>query len=116
MIMTKAALTDGGAWSDAVRAYIAGNYAIWRDRIGAIPGLSVMEMDSTYLAWVDFRGTGMSVDEVDRRVFEEARIVKSPGQQFGTGGEGWNRFNLALPRPKLEEAIRRMEAAFSDLQ
>jgi cystathionine beta-lyase len=116
MIMTKAALSDGGDWSDAARAYIASNYALWRDRIGAIPGLSVMEMDSTYLAWVDFRGTGMSVEEVDRRVFDEARIVKSPGQQFGTGGEGWNRFNLALPRAKLEEAIRRMEAAFGDLQ
>ncbi len=116
MIMTKAALTDGGDWSEAVRAHIAGNYAIWTNRIGSIPGLRVMEMDSTYLSWVDFTGTGMSLQEVDRRVFDEARIVKSPGTQFGTGGEGWNRFNLAMPRARLEDAIGRLESAFSDLQ
>lgn len=116
MIMTKAALTEGAEWSDAVRAYIAENYKLWRDRIGRIPGLKVMEMDATYLSWVDFRDTGMTVEEVDRRIFDEARIVKSPGAQFGTGGEGWNRFNLALPRERLEEAVRRMEEAFADLQ
>lgn len=116
MIMTKAALTEGADWSDAVRAYIAENYRLWRERIGKIPGLKVMEMDTTYLAWVDFRDTGMTVEEVDRRIFDEARIVKSPGSQFGTGGEGWNRFNLALPRKRLEEAIQRIEEAFSDLQ
>ena len=116
MIMTKAALTDGGDWSEAARAHIAGNYAVWKDRIGSIPGLQVMEMDSTYLSWVDFTGTGMSSEEIDRRVFDEARIVKSPGAQFGTGGESWNRFNLALPRTRLEKAIGRLESAFSDLQ
>ena len=116
MIMTKAALTDGGDWSEAARAHIAGNYAVWKDRIGSIPGLQVMEMDSTYLSWVHFTGTGMNSEEIDRRVFDEARIVKSPGAQFGTGGECWNRFNLALPRTRLEKAIGRLESAFSDLQ
>jgi len=116
MIMTKAALTDGADWSTALRAHIAGNYALWRDRIGGIPGLHVMEMDATYLSWVDFSATGMGVEEVDHRVFNEARVVKSPGAQFGTGGEGWNRFNLAMPRARLEDAIRRIENAFADLQ
>lgn len=116
MILTKAAFTDGAPWSEAVRAYLADNFALWRDRIGALPGIEVMDMQSTYLSWVDFRNTGCGAEEVRRRLNEDARVVMSPGTQFGTGGEGWHRFNIALPRPRLDVAIGRIEAAFADLQ
>jgi len=116
MLMLRAAFLDGGPWSEAVRAYLAGNFTIWRARISALPGIEVMDMTSTYLSWVDFRGTGCSTSEIDHRFAVDARIAKSPGAAFGTGGEGWNRFNLAMPRPRLEEAIGRIEAAFADLQ
>ena len=116
MRMTEAAFTHGADWSVALRIYIAQNFAIWRDRIGAIPGVSVMDMQATYLAWVDFSGTGMTPAEVRKRCVDVARIAPSPGRQFGTGGEGWNRFNIAMPRSIMMEAIERMEDAFSDLQ
>ena len=115
MIMTKAAFEGGAAWSAAVRGVLADNFALWRARIGALPGIEVMDMQSTYLSWVDFRGTGLTIDGVDARIRDRARIAKSPGTDFGTGGAGWNRFNLAMPRARLEEAIARLEEAFSDI-
>ena len=114
--MLHAAFSEGDDWLDAVRAYIARNFAILRDRLGALPGVRVMEMEATYLAWVDFRGTGMSHDELMERLLGQARVAPSPGPQFGSGGEGWMRFNVALPRATLEGALDRIEAAFSDLQ
>ncbi len=116
MLMTRAALTGGAEWSEAVRAYLADNFALWRDRIGALPGIKVMDMQSTYLSWVDFTDTGMSPEETDRRIRQDARIAQSPGADFGTGGENFHRFNLAMPRPRLIEAIERLEKAFGDLQ
>ena len=116
MIMLEAAFSEGGPWSDAVRAYLADNFTIWRDRIGALPGIEVMDMRATYLSWVDFRNTGCDTDDVRRRLNEDARIVMSPGSQFGTGGQGWHRFNIAMPRARLAEAISRIETAFADLQ
>ncbi len=115
MLMTKAALTEGAAWSEAVRAYLGGNFALWRDRIGALPGVSVMDMQATYLSWVDFERTGMAPGETTARL-HEAGIAMSPGAQFGQGGEHWHRFNIAMPRRRLERAIERIETAFSDLQ
>jgi cystathionine beta-lyase len=116
LIATEAAFRHGDEWSDALRAYLAENFRLWRDRIDAIPGVSVMDMNATYLSWVDFRGTGLDDKELGRRVVTEARIAPSPGTAFGSGGAGHLRFNLALPRPTLLDAIGRIEAAFADLQ
>ena len=37
-------------------------------------------------------------------------------RRFGTGGESFLRFNLATPRARVEEAGRRLQRAFADLQ
>jgi cystathionine beta-lyase len=115
MAMIRAAFGEGGDWSDAVRAYIAENYRLFAERMNALPGVSVMPMQATYLSWLDFSALGMTDKELLQRILG-AKVVPSPGTQFGTGGEGHMRFNVALPRAKLLEAASRLEAAFSDVQ
>jgi len=99
-----------------VQAYLAENFRLFADRMNALPGVSVMAMQSTYLSWVDFSGTGISDTDLLKRLVTEAKVAPSPGPQFGTGGTGHMRFNVALPRATLEEAIGRIEKAFADLQ
>lgn len=115
-IMATAAYAEGDAWLDALRVYLAGNAQVFDAGIAAIPGLRSMPLQSTYLAWVDFRGLGMEQAEILRRLRDDARIAASPGPQFGGGGEGWMRFNLATPRARVVEAVGRLQAAFGDLQ
>ena len=73
-------------------------------------------MEATYLAWVDFEGTGMEPTDYLRRVEQDAKIAVNHGISFGKGGERFLRFNFATPRPLVEQAVERMQAAFSDLQ
>lgn len=115
--MTEAAYSPEGAkWADAVLEYIDGNRQIFDAGINAIPGLASMKMEATYLAWVDFSGTGMAREEFTDRVSKEAKIAVNQGPTFGSGGENFLRFNLATPRAQVEEAVKRMQAAFGDLQ
>ncbi|WP_172300192.1 MalY/PatB family protein [Pseudoruegeria sp. HB172150] len=116
MIMVRAALTSGGDWSDAVRAYLKDNFDLWREHIEGIPGVRVMDMKSTYLTWIDFSRTGLLPGQTSDRIRKDAKIAMSPGAQFGMGGDHFHRFNIAMPRPLLIEAIERMERAFGDLQ
>lgn len=117
VILTEAAYSPrGAAWVDELVAYIDGNHRVFLDGMAQIPGLKAMPMQSTYLAWVDFAGTGMEMQEVLQRVRGEAKIVPSVGAEFGTGGETCLRFNIGTARPRLEEAVARLQAAFSDLQ
>ncbi|OUD09477.1 aminotransferase [Marivivens niveibacter] len=113
---TAAYSPEGAAWVDALREYLDGNRRLFDEGINAIPGLKSMEMESTYLAWVDFSGTGMTRDEYTKRVLQDAKIAVNYGPTFGAGGENYLRFNIATPRSRVQEAVRRMQAAFGDLQ
>lgn len=84
--MATAAYAEGDAWLDALRDYLAGNAQAFDAGMAEIPGLRSMRLESTYLSWVDFRGTGMEQAEILRRLRDDARIAASPGPQFGGGG------------------------------
>lgn len=107
---------EGAAWVDELVSYIDGNRQIFDAAMDAIPGLKSMPLEATYLAWVDFSGTGMTRDEFTKRVEQDAKIAVNHGPTFGAGGENFLRFNLATPRPLVEQAIGRMQSAFADLQ
>lgn len=113
---TAAYAPDGAAWLDALIAYLDGNRALFDTGINAIPGLRSMPIEATYLAWVDFSGTGMTRAEFTARVEQGAKIAANHGPTFGAGGETWLRFNLATPRARVQDAVTRMQRAFADLQ
>ena len=116
MIMAEAAYKHGDAWLDALRLYLAENNRIFAAGIGKIPGLTIMPLEATYLAWVGFADTGMSQNEFNDRVTQKARIAGNFGSSFGAGGDNFMRFNLATRRALIVEAVERLQDAFADLQ
>lgn len=116
LVMAEAAYNGGEEWLAELLAYLDENRRIFDAAINAIPGLKSMPLEATYLAWVDFSGTGMDAEEFTARIEKTARIAANHGDTFGTGGEKFLRFNLATPRALVEEAVERIKAAFADLQ
>ncbi len=113
---TAAYSAEGAEWVDGLMGYLDGNRRVFDDGMAAIPGLKSMKLEATYLAWLDFSGTGMAPAEFIARVEKEARIATNHGVSFGLGGEHFLRFNIAAPRAQVAEAVARMQAAFRDLQ
>ena len=113
---TAAYSPDGAAWVDDLRAYLDGNRQVFDAGVNAIPGVKSMALESTYLAWVDFSGTGMSMEEMIERVQKNAKIAASHGPTFGLGGDNFLRFNIGTTRAQIEDAVARLQVAFSDLQ
>ena len=107
---------EGAAWVDKLVSYLDGNRKLFDDAINTIPGLKSMPLEATYLAWVDFSGTGMNREEFTKRVQQEAKIAVNHGPTFGSGGEEFLRFNIATPRALVQQAVERMHTAFADLQ
>ncbi|SMX39832.1 MalY/PatB family protein [Octadecabacter ascidiaceicola] len=117
LFMAEAAYSsEGAAWVDELLVYLDGNRKLFDAGVNAIPGLSSMPLEATYLAWVDFSGTGMSREEFTDRVQSDAKIAVNHGPTFGSGGDNFLRFNIAAPRAQVQEAVDRLAKAFGDLQ
>ncbi|NBZ87227.1 MalY/PatB family protein [Stagnihabitans tardus] len=113
---TAAYSPEGAAWVDALVAYLDRNRKVFDAGVNAIPGVKSVGLEATYLAWVDFSGTGMEKAEFIARVEKSARIAANYGESFGLGGESYLRFNLAMPHAQIVDAVARLQAAFADLQ
>jgi cysteine-S-conjugate beta-lyase len=115
-MITAAYSAEGAEWVDAQIAHLDRNRKLFDEGVNAIPGVRSLPLQSTYLAWVDFSGTGMEFDEIASRIRDAAKIAVSPGPSFGAGGALFQRINLATQTARVEEAVVRLKAAFSDLQ
>ena len=117
LFMATAAYSPAGAeWVDGLVEYLDGNRKLFDAGVNAIPGLASMNLEATFLSWVDFDGTGMSREDFTQRVEKDAQIAVNHGPTFGTGGDSFLRFNIATPRARVQEAVDRLAKAFGDLQ
>lgn len=111
VVATIAAYERGGEWLDALRAYLWDNYCFAREYIAAnMPLCKVTPAEGTYLLWVDVSAYGIPSETLCDRLEAEARVKLSPGPDYGPGGEGFVRINLACPRSRLAEGLRRIAA------
>lgn len=116
VMMTTAAYAYGEDWLEALLAYLNETRRIVDDGLNAIPGVRSMPLGATYLAWVDFRDTGMEESELRERIEGRARVVGFHGKMFGAGGAGHVRFNFAMTQSRVRTAVERLQEAFADLQ
>lgn len=111
VIASIAAYTHGEDWLDrAVRTIERNRRTLVRRLLSELPSVSVVEPRAGYLAWVDVRSLGLG-DEPADVILERARVALRTGTDFGPGGEGRVRVNLACDPALLDEAIDRIVAA-----
>ncbi|UNK19709.1 pyridoxal phosphate-dependent aminotransferase [Paenibacillus sp. N3/727] len=109
---TEAAYREGGEWLDALLSYVRGNMEYIRDFIQEhMPEVKVKLPQATYLLWIDFRGLGMSDEDLNRFLVQKAKIGMNRGVTFGKNAEGFMRMNMACTRATAEEAMSRLHAA-----
>ena len=70
-----------------------------------------VELEGTYLQWLDCRALGMDAKALEKFMQEEALWFTDEGYIFGTGGEGFERINLACPTWALRKALDRLRDA-----
>lgn len=108
----EAAYTYGDRWLDDAIAYIEENLRFMVEFLGRqVPEIRVVPPEGTYVIWLDCRGLGLDPDALHRFMVEEARVGLSDGTFFGSGGEGYQRINIACPRPILREGLERIASA-----
>lgn len=111
VIAHTAALREGGPWLDAVLGDLADNRRLLAGLLAEhLPEIRYRPAPGTYLAWLDCRKLGLG-DDPSAAFLARGRVALSAGPDFGTGGKGYVRLNLATTPEVLTEAVRRMAEA-----
>jgi aspartate aminotransferase len=77
--------------------------------LARIPGFRCQLPDGAFYAWVNIEDTGLSAEELQKLLLEEAGVAGIGGAAFGPGGKNYLRFSLVSARNLLEEALERMQ-------
>ena len=112
----EAAYRTGDGYVDALVAYVGANmdYIIQFCKEN-MPKITLRKPEGTYMIWMDLRGLGLSVEETNAFSIEKSKVCGDFGTWFNPCGEGFLRLNVACPRATVEEAMRRMKAAYNAL-
>lgn len=108
LVACEAAYSKGEQWYQAMFAYVADNIEFIRNYVFEnLPNVTMIDTEGTYLVWLDFRQTGLSVDELENLIVHKAKLWLDSGKIFGRCGEGFQRINVSI----LKEALDRIKAA-----
>ncbi|MCB5595071.1 hypothetical protein LIQ06_19380, partial [[Ruminococcus] gnavus] len=81
-----------------------------------LPMLKMIKPQGLYLVWVDFSALQMTHEELEAFMVNEAKLWLDEGYIFGVGGAGFERFNLAMPRCLLVQALDNLYQALKNRQ
>lgn len=73
-------------------------------------GWKVIAPKATFYCWIPVP-PGYTSSELALKFLNEMNIVVTPGNGFGLNGEGYFRISLTVPKERLEEALKRIEAS-----
>lgn len=109
-----AAYNESGPWLEQVLSVISDNmdFAIGELR-RKVPKLRILKPQSTYLLWIDYRGLGLSEEEVMEKLLLLGKVALEPGSKYGAAGLGYLRLNTACPQTVLADGIDRIVYALT---
>ncbi|PLS31268.1 aminotransferase class I and II [Bifidobacterium margollesii] len=99
-------------WLDELLALVDHHTHLLDQALSDIDGAALIPPEGTYLAWIDLRNTGLNDEQLESRLHQQG-LVLTPGVEFGNGGSGFMRMNLAVPTPLFEKALTRLAQAFA---
>ena len=107
--LRKKVVNEGKEWLDELREYLFSN----RDYVKAylennIPELTLVDGDATYLLWINIDKLNTNSEEFTSFLKEEADLIVNEGKEYGGNGDHFIRLNVACPRARLEEGLKRL--------
>ena len=109
----EAAYRHGDEWLARLLAELRANQDLLATLLAEqLPEVRWTRPDATFLAWLDLRALELGSDPA-AALLERSRVELSPGPDFGRGGAGFARLNLATGPTLLTEAVSRLAAIVS---
>ena len=101
-----------------MRQYLLKNKLLVRTVLEAeLPELKLIPSQATYLLWIDGRKVSADSDcSLAQSIRKRTGLFLSDGAQFGSGGEGFLRMNIACPKSVVQDGLERLVTAVKDMR
>lgn len=106
-----AAFTRGGDWLDELRAYLYQNKKITSEfLLSELNEVKLVPSEATYLLWLDCSAFTDDSDKLARFIRENTGLYLSSGSVYGSNGKSFLRLNIACPRDRLTDGLKRLNS------
>ena len=108
-----ASYQDGEEWLEQLLDYLWKNYKFVQKYLeNNIPQIKAIELEGTYLMWLDCRELRLKQKELIDLFVNKAGLGLNDGTVFGAGGYGFMRLNIGCSRKLLEKALEQLKEIF----
>ena len=109
----KAAYEYGGAWHEALKEYLDGNFVFAKEFLSReLPEAVMYIPEATYLTWVNMGKYLPDGTDLPDFFANKAGVLLEGGDQLFVGNaKGYVRLNLAMPRAMLMTGLERIADA-----
>jgi cystathionine beta-lyase len=115
-IAMEAAYRNGDRWLDQLIQYLFSNFKILDNYLKEfIPGVKLVWPEATFLAWLDMHSLNLDKTSLKEFMTRKAGLGCNDGFSFGTGGEGFQRMNIACPKAMLNKSLDQLRNAVNNL-
>lgn len=127
VVANEAAYKQGGTWFDQVLPYLDANHAFTENYLREqLPMVGYTPAEGTFLAWLDFSAVLEAINAKEMAAMhglespehyfqdwlvEHSGVLLNPGSNYGSGGAGYMRMNIASARVVVKEALDAMAGA-----
>lgn len=115
IVASEMAYTHGDAYMDTLVETLMTNIEWVKVFVSTeLPQIKVMDIEGTYLMWLDFRALNMTQKDLVDFLMNQAKVWLNDGSLFGEGGEGFMRVNVATDLETLKQAFNQLKTALND--
>ena len=108
-VAMEAVFNEGEEWLEQLLPYLSANFDFVADYCREhIPQIKTCAPDATYLMWLDCRKITESGRQFAKFIRKTSGLYVSGGNQYGKGGEGFLRVNVATSKLVVEDGMQRL--------
>ena len=105
----------GVQWVRQMNRHTWQNYCLLKTALQReVPEIKLAPLEGTFVVWMDLRALGLSDEQLVEFLKEKVRVLGDPGKEYGPGGSGFMRFNIAVPRKTIAVFAERLVRACKD--
>lgn len=112
-ILRAAYSKEGYEWLQQMNLHTKENYSLLAQTIQSeMPLLSLSPLEGTFTAWIDCRQLDFTEQDLHCFFTEDAMVYPDFGEEYGLGGHGFVRINLATTTDTMRKAIDNLIRAY----